>query len=241
MDTSRGEPPRAQPLWAVFPFACALSLLLTGSARSPKPFSGDCSADPAQPLAVFLEGDALSPVRFDGTVTARDTAGADGFTILVIRDRQGNEHRIHLRAPGGGPTLHAGAAYSFLIETAPGFPTASGLVVQDSAGIVFAGASDQSPGGHVLKDGLPGLTLVLEDAPCRSRGHSECYDALYNRRLRAIMDGRTLVLFHPHSGFLGNYRLTCLTAQRVIYNKRCADAGQTAVSWTLERETAGAR
>jgi hypothetical protein len=209
---------------------------LTGAAAAAgAPATGpECGREPLTPLAVYLEANVPSPARFRGEVTAMDSA-ADGAVVITVRDSLGAERKIHFAAAGCRLPLRRGADYDFEVEVVGGFPPACGLAVRDSAGLLFAGATDQAPGSHIFKGGIEGFSLALLPTSCPSRGQSACYRALYNQQLGVTRGGRTRRLMHPQSGLLDGFLIHCRLAQHVLYDRRCADAGLPAVSWTLER------
>jgi hypothetical protein len=222
-------------------FLAAALAILPVQGCAPKSGPKDCFREPASAMTVYVDSRSPTPSRFRGTVTEIDTAAADGFVVVTVRDSLLVERKIHVSAAGSSLPLRKGPAYDFQIESVGGFPSASGLIVRDSTGILYAGASDQTVGGHVLKDGVPGFALTLESAGCPSRPHDDCYDGLYNLRLSVTHAGQTIRLMHPETGRVDAYAITCLVAQRVDYNGKCADAGLQGVSWTIERTNPAAR
>jgi hypothetical protein len=199
--------------------------------------NGDCRAEPSGHMVAFLEGDAAPPsVRLEGTVVSFSAGPAADSYRYLIRDPAGVERRLAYRAPGGPLPIREGAAYEFVVEHVGGAPPASGLVIRDRAGLVFAAATDQRLGSHVLKDGLPDLELALLPPRCGSRPAGTCYEAILNQPLRATHSGRSVELLHGQSARLGPYRIDCLTAQAVTYRSQCADAGLPAVSYLVRRE-----
>lgn len=194
-----------------------------------------CGAEPLGQMVAFLEEDSppLS-LRVKGTVVAISSTAPDAWRY-VIRDAAGAERRLAYRAPGGPLPVREGLTYDFQVDYVGGAPAASGLLVRDAAGLVFAGMTDTRLGSHVLKDGLPELAMALVASGCASRRSDPCYAAIVNQRLRATHAGRTLELMHGQSDRLGPYRITCLTAQAVTYRAGCADAGLPAVSYLVAR------
>src|SRR5262249_29454383 len=103
-------------------------------------------------------------------------------------------------------------------------------------GLLFAGASDQRLGDHVLKDGVPDFALELRPPDCPARPAGACYESITNRPLRVSHGGRPADLLPRQSGRVGPYRVTCLVAQAVVYRSGCADAGLPAVSYLIVRD-----
>jgi hypothetical protein len=196
----------------------------------------DCEAEPRGHLVAFLEQDAppLS-ARFAGTVASFTPGPAPDTYRYVIRDAAGAERRLAYRAPGGPLPVKEGGAYEFQVDYVGGAPAASGLLVRDARGLVFAGATDQRLGDHVLKEGVPDFALELRPAACPSRPAGTCHESITNRPLRVTHGGRPADLLQGQSVRQGAYRVTCLTAQSVVYRSGCADAGLPAVSYLIAR------
>jgi hypothetical protein len=210
--------------------ACAASLDTDGKDAR------DCRAEPLGQMTAFLEEDAAPfTVRLTGTVVATSAGPAKDAYRYVIRDVGGAERRLAYRAPGGPLPVKEGSAYDFQVDYVGGAPAASGLLIRDRTGLVFAGATDTRLGSHVLKEGLSDLALALVASGCSSRQATECYESITNQVLRVTLSGRTADLSNGQSAHLGPYRITCLTAQAVSYRARCADAGLPAVSYLVSR------
>jgi hypothetical protein len=210
--------------------ACAASLDTNGQDGR------GCQAEPLGQMTAFLEEDAAPlTVRLTGTVVALSTGPAKDAYRYVIRDAAGAERRLAYRAPGGPLPVKEGSTYDFQVDYVGGAPAASGLLIRDRSGLVFAGATDTRLGSHVLKEGLPDHTLALFPSGCPSRQATECYESITNQILRVSHSGRTADLFNGQTARLGPYRITCLTAQAVTYRARCADAGLPAVSYLVSR------
>jgi hypothetical protein len=202
----------------------------------------DCAAEPRTPVTAFLEGEHERVVHLEGVRFAGPPEGRD-FPVYPLTSRDGRSHRLtveNLRLPaGGGP-------YDLTVEYVMGMPSPSALVLMDTAGLVFAAASDHAPrargaveravGANVLRDGLPAWTLRLVDAGCRSRPVGKCYAARVNLALEVTHAGTTHSLGNGQSVDLDGYRVTCHAAERVEYTSACADAGVLGVSWSISRE-----
>jgi hypothetical protein len=194
-----------------------------------------CRAAPSGQMTAFLEEDA-PPVsaHLAGTVVHLSAAGKDSYRY-GIRDASGAERRLAYRAPRGPLPVKEGGAYDIQVDYVGGAPAASGLLVRDAAGLVFAGATDTRLGAHVLRDGLPDLTLALVASACASRRATDCYESITNQILRVTHGGRSVDLMNGQSARVGPYQVTCLAAQAVGYRERCADAGLPAVSYLVVR------
>lgn len=217
----------------------ALSTALRGCSAADDP----CGAPAAPPFTLVAEGPVTPPPRLTlaGRVTeARWRSAPRGFD-LELRDAGGAAWRLRLDAPVDSLPAAWLVGDSIRAEIVAGWPAAVGLRITDEEGLVLAGASDQSVGGHVLADGLPGLDLSLDPADCPPRADGECIESAENFRLtvREKKDGQTAALMNGESARLGSLRVSCLIAQRVRYDPRCADAASPAVSWCLWREAAG--
>lgn len=211
------------------------SVLLLGCAEAVDG-DGGCAAEPRGQMVAFLEQGA-SPLstRFTGTVVSVTPGSEPDAYRYVIRDAAGAERRLAYRAPDGPLPVEPGAAYEFQVDYVGGAPSASGLLIRDRRGLLFAGATDQGIGDHVLKEGLPDLALELRPAACPGRPAGECFESITNRPLRVTQGGRPADLLQGQSVRLGPYRVTCLAAQSVVYRSRCADAGLPAVSYLIVR------
>jgi hypothetical protein len=214
--------------------------LLTACAAASVDGNGDdtraCAAEPLGHMVAFLE-EAAPPLsaRLEGTLLA-SSAGADADSYrYVFRDATGTERRLVYRAPGGPLPLKPGVPYQLQVDYVGGAPAASGLLIRDRDGLVFAGATDQRLGARVLKEGVPDFALELRPPTCRSRPGGTCYQSIANQALRVAHGGRQADLLHGQSVRLGPYRITCLTAQSVVYRDQCADAGLPAVSYLMVR------
>ncbi len=106
---------------------------------------------------------------------------------------------------------------------------------RDGETLVFAGASDQGIGSHVLAGGIPGFDFELLAPTCASRAEGNCFDAVFNRPLRVSHGGEHVELFQGGSAQLAGYEVQCRIAQQVTYSGRCADFAVHAVSYTIAR------
>ncbi len=193
-----------------------------------------CDRPPTGQVTTFLEQDA-SVATFSARVVGSHTDPENGLTRYELREGPETHRHLVFRAPGVEPPLRAGLEYSFEVETVPGMPTPSALVLRDSEGkLLFVGVSDYAPGDRVLTRGLPGFGISVEEAGCKDRGAEDCLEEDVNLRLRVEHQDAVLRLHHGESGVVGGYRVTCLTARRVTYSPDCADAGVFGVSYVIE-------
>ena len=68
--------------------------------------------------------------------------------------------------------------------------------------------------------------------PC---GSTRCHESLVNQRVSFTHRGEKATLFHGDKATLGEYEIEVLTAQRVTYASRCADAGLPGIAFTIRR------
>lgn len=131
--------------------------------------------------------------------------------------------------------VRVGATYRFVVDYAPGSPDASGILVYEGERLIFAGLSDRSPFLRVLKRGIPGFTVALGSPACGSRGRTKCHSALVNLPLVVEHEGARVSLHHGERARVGSFEVRVLTAQKVTYAPRCADAGLPGVAFVAQR------
>jgi hypothetical protein len=219
---------------------CAsMIVLLSGAECHRGVASGGCAAEPVGSFHVFLDTVELMPpvssVRFTAMVLEKLDPDDLGLGRVRLADTAGVQRTLAYALPGGELPLEVRARYDFQVDHAAGSPTASGLIVGDSRGLLFAAASDQQVGARVLKDGLPGFEIDIAAGGCASRAGDRCYESVRNQRLRVRRAGETVELYHGSDSTLGGYRVSALTAQAVRYREGCADAGLIAVSYAVAR------
>lgn len=211
-------------------------LLLVLTAERCSGDRADCNTEPTGTFSVFLGGAApASPVHLAGRIIARTGVNGDGFRSLTLSDGAGVPHVVFYQSPGDSLPLAPGDSCAIDVEVVGGAPPVSALTIHDAQGLLFVGACDQLPGAHVLKAGVPGVTLELRATGCPSRAHGDCYRGVYNQDLAVTLGGETKLLGQGQAATLGGFRFTCLTAQRVDYAPGCADAGLYGLSWTMVR------
>jgi hypothetical protein len=220
-------------------FALAAIMAAIGAGCSGRGPSSECLAEPVGEFRVFVESRTSPPpiasLGFNAEVVAHVPEDDIGFRRVVLRKEDDSESGLAYRMPGAVLPVRVGTKYGFRVEYVAGFPGASGLVIRDASGLLFAAASDQGPGERVLRQGVPGFELEVLPSDCRSRPHGRCYDSIRNTRLRVTHDGQSATLRHGGSASLGRYRVDALTAQEVVYRPGCADAGLVALSWSIVR------
>jgi hypothetical protein len=199
-----------------------------------------CRAAPRGTFRAFLEegGEPLPPVvsvRFSAAVVSGLPEDEFGMRRLVLRGVDGRERRLAYAFPGGALPLREGATYEFQVDVVAGFPDASGVAIADAEGLLFAAASDQRPGLHALKGGLPRFELELLPATCPERAREECIASARNAPLQVARAGRSVTLLHGESAELDGYRVDVLAAQEVSYDPHCTDAGVVALSYAITR------
>ena len=228
---------------AMPPLALALALLGSGCNEPAAPtthHSGNSASDACtvEPLAPFdaAEMGVYDPAaRIAGTLEEVQAPDEFGRTVLRVTDASGAERRIAVTLAGGSVPVAPGAKVTITLERVGGMPAASALVIEDRTGLVFAGASDQAIGAHVLQSGIPGFTLELLDTGCASRTHDPCLASVSNLGLRVTRGAESVTLHHRDSATLGGFEVRCLVAQHATYTGQCPDFALQGVSFTIAR------
>ncbi len=222
-------------------FGAAALFLVVGA-----PTCGDadsaCTAEPVGAITAYTL--ALSPsthLDVEGPVVSLSPVDENGLQELVIRDagtsgldtlRYGiREHPDRVVALPVTP----GRSYRVVLDHVGGSPEASGILIEDDKGVLFAAASDRGPGELALTTGIPGFSLALEPTDCVSRSTGECFTFIKNMRLRVTHAEASVSLLHGEEAILADYRVVCLTAQDVEYTNACADAGLIHLSYVIAR------
>jgi hypothetical protein len=99
--------------------------------------------------------------RILGELVSIAAPDPSGYTEIVLRDTEGNEHSIAWRGAKRRPYLIVGRTYDVRVEYESAPTQASSIVIRDDEGLVYAGLSDVSEGATVLKHGLPGFDLTV--------------------------------------------------------------------------------
>lgn len=195
-----------------------------------------CDAEPRGRITAFVRGESSSSVMFTARVE-RHVPRTDGPAHrYVLREASGVTRELSVSSTEPVPGLEVGKEYRFRVDYKPGWPGASGLLISDGAGLLYAALTDQEVGRDVLADGVPGFSITLRAAECRSsRPHNSCFDSMINLPVEVRSSGDAVVLYHGESKPLGDYLVTVLTAQDVVYNKACKDAGVPRISLTIHR------
>ncbi len=204
---------------------------------TPEPVAGSkCDSEPRGRITAFVRGETSSSVVFTAAVE-RQIPRTDGPAHrYVLREASGVTRELSVIATEPVPGLEVGKEYRFRVDYKPGWPGASGLLVSDNAGLLYAALTDQEVGRDVLTEGVPGFSIALRAAECRSsRPHNSCFDSMINLPVEVRSSGDAVVLYHGESKQLGDYVVSVLTAQDVIYNKSCKDAGVPRISLTIHR------
>ena len=195
-----------------------------------------CAAEPLAPFDCAQDGgSAAGSVHFSGVVSATEAADEFGRQHFSVREASGLVHRLVFQAAGQPLPVEESQAYDFELDRVGGMPPVSGLIVKDGHGLVFAGASDQGIGAHVLGAGVSGFRLELLPSTCASRAQGDCFEAVFNRALQVSSAGESVKLYQGESARLSGYEVRCLIAQQVQYSARCADFALHAVSYTIAR------
>lgn len=188
-----------------------------------------CSTEPEGRVNAFFLGDESSRdvVATLSAIVPLETGG-------VRYDLQDGSRLTWLASEPIAP-LKVGGTYRFVVDYAPGSPDASGILIFDGGQLLFAALTDRTPFLRVLKRGIPGFSVALEEGTCGSRGRTKCHSALVNLPLSIAHRGTRVVLHHGERAKLGAFEVRVLTAQKVTYAPRCADAGLPGVSFVIRR------
>lgn len=189
-----------------------------------------CSTPPVGSVKVFFAGG--EPGHDVSATVAAVTPLVD---LGGYRYDLGDGSRLTWIAKDPIPGVEVGRAYRFVVEYAGGSPDASGILVFERGRLLFASLTDQQPFQHVLKDGIPGFAIALGDLDCPSRGSTKCHEQLVNRPVSITHGGEQRLLIHGSRAVVGEFEVHVLTAQKVKYAPRCADAGLPGVSFTIRR------
>lgn len=194
-----------------------------------------CDREPEVSFRAFFVTPGQEVVRRTrGSITSvRSVEG--GFFLVTLRDTLGQIQSLRYRGTGGAVPFRVGSSYDIRIDLVASVPPASALVVRDAAGLLFAAATDEAVGKQVLTDGLPKIQVELLPSGCRSRARETCYESITNAILRVTHGGESADLFNGQTSRLGPYHIRCLTAQKVKYSSRCADAGLPSLSYVIAR------
>lgn len=226
----------ALAFWALTVGGCNEPASPTAGAGAARAAVEPCGGEPLDPFVAFEVGGGEATSRsFSGQVVEIGAPDPFAGTRYRVREATGKEHVLVCRMPGRALPLVTGRTYDFALDYVGGTPSASGLVVTDQDGLLFAGASDQGVGDHVLGAGVPGFALRLLPITCPSRGQGECYDAVFNRGLEVTSGDRKATLYQGDAARVAGHDVRCLIAQQVTYSSRCADYALHAVSYTITR------
>ncbi len=194
-----------------------------------------CDTEPAGYVNVFFRtGPSMEPRSVTAAIVSIDEAEH----TIALRDSSGAADTLYLDVPGHALPLRTGRTYTFEVEYAPGFPSLSGIMVSDPAGLLLAGVTDRESSPRIFKSGIPGFSVSLRDSDCPDRNADPCYDSIRNATLAVMRGSETVVLKNSEAARLGDFDITCLAAQRVDYSSSCADAGLPSYSFILIRRDA---
>lgn len=196
-----------------------------------------CQALPLEPVHVMLAGktEPVSSTRFAGKVLSLSGPDKLGNVRITIQSSNGTDRVLVCRIAGALLRLEQKKTYEFQVDYAAGTPTLSGLLIHEGGNLLFAAASNQRPGYHVLKEDF-GFKVELLSTACPSRQQDRCYEAIRNGVLRVTRGDTSVDLVNGESAPLAGFRVHCLTAQHVAYRKGCADAALVALSYAIVRE-----
>ena len=181
-----------------------------------------CSTEPVGSINVFFPGD--TPSRDATLVVDRVTPISNGFRY-DFRDGSPMTWIARDVLP-----VAIGKPYRFIVAYRPGAPDASSIMIFDGEMLLFAALTDQT-----LRLTIPTFELSVGQPVCGSRGSTKCHESLVNLPLKITHGGQAATIHHGDTAQLGDYEIKALTAQRVTYASRCADAGLPAVSLTISR------
>lgn len=193
-----------------------------------------CEAQPAKTFRAFIEG-AQSPTETDATVIGHVVLDSPARHRYLLRDASGAESRLTVMGDQPVPGIEEGKSYSFRVDYVGGSPTASGIIVRDQDGILFAALTDGRIGSHVLKEGIPDFEVAMKPPECAGRAHGSCLESAVNLPVEIRSGASAAILYHGESAILGRYTVSVLTAQKVKYSRHCKDAGVSGISFTIAR------
>lgn len=189
-----------------------------------------CGNPPKTSVNAFFAGRDASRDVVATVATITPLADIGGFRYEM---RDGSRLTWIAKEPIAG--VVAGRTYRFVVDYAPGFPDASGMLVFENDRMIFAALTDQKLLDHVLKSGVPDFKIATGEAACSSRGRSKCHEALVNLPLAFEHAGERKVLLQGEKARVGEFEIDALVAQQVTYAPRCGDAGLPGVSFTIRR------
>ncbi|MBI4094417.1 MAG: hypothetical protein HY436_01275 [Candidatus Liptonbacteria bacterium] len=196
-----------------------------------------CRTEPLGTVGVFLDETQPRYSRtFLGTIEAFHAEVAQSPARIVVRPDDGSSLiNIHFRQPLASLRLPFGKHFRFHVDQAAGYPTVSGILMDDQGSLALAAASDDGPGRTVLREGVPGFQVEMLSSSCPSRPRGSCYESLRNAPLRFSRGGTRVELMHGEQADLQGYRIYVLTSQEIVYTNACADAGLIGLSYLIVR------
>jgi hypothetical protein len=221
---------------------CAAALFLVVGAPTCADSDTACTAEPIGAItAHLLTPTPATHLDVEGPVISLSPVDANGLQELVIRDASTGGLDTLRYGVWGHPDrvvslpVTPGRTCRVVLDHVGGFPEASGILIQDEQGVLFAAASDRGPGELTLTGGVPGFGIALEPTDCVSRSADECFTYIRNMRLRVTRAEASVALIHGEEASLAGYRVVCLTAQEAEYTNACADAGVVNLSYVIAR------
>lgn len=211
-----------------------LALALTLSTCGGTQAIDACRREPLGSTNAFFAGGSPQ-AELTATVAAITPLPDLGGYRYDLQELSGTVRKLTWIAPTAMEGIEAGRRYRFVVDYAGGFPDSSGILVYDGETLYFAALTDQTLFAHVLKSGVPGFSMKLGEPSCGSRGSTKCHPTMVNLPLIVASGGTEKTLHHGETAVLGDYVVQPLTAQRVTYSPRCADAGVPGVSLIITR------
>mgnify|MGYP000430354514 CR=1 FL=1 len=182
--------------------------------------AGDrCDAEPVGSVNAFFVGENASR---DVVATVAFIAPLEGLAGFRYDMRDGALLTWIAKEPMAN--VLAEGTYRFVVDYRGGWPDASSILVFEGDQLIFAAVTDR-------ETDIPGLTINVGDASCSSRGRTKCHESLVN--VPVIVGGKTI--YNGESATVGEFEVRVLTAQKVKYSSRCADAGVPTLSFTVAR------
>lgn len=196
--------------------------------------SNRCEAQPAGTFNAFMEG-SESSAALDATVIGVTLLEGTARHRYLLRDGSGAVRNLTVMGAHTLPRIEEGKPYTVRVDYVGGSPAASGMIVRDKNGLLFAALTDTGIASHVLKEGVPDFEIAMKPPECPGRSHGSCLESAVNLPVEFRSAGSAVTLYHGGSAILGGYTVSVLTAQSVKYSKRCQDGGMSGISFTIVR------
>ena len=198
--------------------------------------SEPCSSPSQQAISVFFE-ETTGPYfeSFEARISALDRPQDSGFTRLTLTGSAESSRSLKFRANGIDLPVELGATYTWRIEYVPGFPSESGIMINDSEGLLFAAVGALTSGSGLQQGDIPGFNVEQRDRGCPV-SQTTCYASYQEMGLHFTAGTEHRLLQPGETGHLGSYSVTCLVSRLVTYTSACADAGVLDLSYVIQRE-----